>query len=617
MKHLLIALLLLAAVVEPAHAQEPSAYKYSGYVNDFANAIDDGEEAALLNELKALDANKGVQLAVVTVPTLGGLEPEVFAQELFTNWGIGHKRDNTGVLYLICPGERKQRIHTGYGVEGVLPDIITKRIQRDTEPKMSRTGNLSPALVARVRAISQIVTESNDLGFDSKTAASQDAARNTYAVNPDESVPTEESVDDGTLGNILAGITLLLLSIAVFFWLRKGYRERQKARESAKEVAGLQLTIIDGQWAKAALASRPLQASADIAPVQREQLQDLDAEILGYVDGVKSVYANLDKMSTREIEAANAQAAAYIQNAKSMMGQYTNLEADVARVGIARRLNFEFDGLREEVMRSTQSLQNAIKLVNAKYPVSVWGAFDYVNFEDNLASCFNRMDIIKGKCNDIMKRNLTVDTAKNVVSLHDKFLLAKSEAESIISIIKGKAKEVEQAEARIHSNELAVAYAAAKRNADQNFVSNNTRNRLGDAGTELVRFLSDLKTESNVLKLEVQHNKLLSELNLIKEKAMFDVRKHHQDIADAAAAVIAAEAARVAAIRRKQQDAEDAERRRKKKIQDDEEEEQRRRSSSYSSSYSSSSYDSSSSSSDSGSSFGGGDSGGGGSNDSW
>lgn len=606
MKNILFSFLLLSAPVI-AFAQAPSTYKYSGYVNDFAHAIDDGEEAKLMGELKALDATKGVQLAVVTVPTLDGLEPEMFAQELFTNWGIGHKRDNTGILYLICPAEHRQRIHTGYGVEGILPDIITERIQRDTEPKMSRVGNLSPALAARIRTIARIVTESNDLGFDSKTAASKDKARNTYAVNPNKSVPSEEKSSDGTLGNVLSGVVLLLLAIAGIFWLRKGYRQRKEARLSVEKVASLQLTIMNGYWAKAALASNDLKGNFDITPVQIQQLQELNAEVLGYTDAVKAVYADIEHLSTKEIVAANTKVALYIHNTKSMLGQYINLENDVTSIAIAMHLNFEFDSIREEVMRSTNYLRNAISLVNARYPVSVWDGFDYINYQDNIGSCFNKMDIIKGKCYDIMKRNLTVDTAKNVVALHQKFTAAKKEVENILSTINGKDKQVERAARRIEGSELSVAYATAKRNAEEQFVSLATKTRLAAAATSLVRFTNAKCPNSDVLKLEIQYDSLLTEFNLIKERAAFDVRKHHQDIADAARSLITTAAAVVAAAAAK----EAVERRRK---QNEDDEEHRRQSSSNSSS----SYDSSSSSSsDSSFSFGGGDSGGGGSDNVW
>jgi uncharacterized protein len=47
---------------------------------------------------------------------------------LAESWGIGGAKNNNGVLLLVSLGDRKVTIQTGYGVEGALPDAITKRI---------------------------------------------------------------------------------------------------------------------------------------------------------------------------------------------------------------------------------------------------------------------------------------------------------------------------------------------------------------------------------------------------------------------------------------------------------------------------------------------------------
>ena len=47
------------------------------------------------------------------------------------DWGIGTKEKNNGVVILVSKAERQARIETGYGMEGVLPDILAKQIIDD------------------------------------------------------------------------------------------------------------------------------------------------------------------------------------------------------------------------------------------------------------------------------------------------------------------------------------------------------------------------------------------------------------------------------------------------------------------------------------------------------
>ncbi len=95
----------------------------SGYVNDFANIISDEVQVSLENQLEIFSASTSIEVAVVTVSSLGGDSVENYANELFREWGIGKQESNNGVLFLVALGDRKTRIEVGYGLEGIMPDI--------------------------------------------------------------------------------------------------------------------------------------------------------------------------------------------------------------------------------------------------------------------------------------------------------------------------------------------------------------------------------------------------------------------------------------------------------------------------------------------------------------
>ena len=99
-----------------------STGKPAGFVNDFAGMLVPSEVEALQAKLSAFEKSTGNELAVVTVPDLGGDTVENFAVKLFEEWGIGKKGKDNGVLLLISRGNHEVKIEVGYGLEGALTD---------------------------------------------------------------------------------------------------------------------------------------------------------------------------------------------------------------------------------------------------------------------------------------------------------------------------------------------------------------------------------------------------------------------------------------------------------------------------------------------------------------
>jgi uncharacterized protein len=97
-----------------------------------AQVLQPQEVAALEQKLVSYNDSTTSQIAVVTVPTLGGSEIADYAQKLYESWGIGSKNNNNGILVLVAIQERQARIQTGYGLEGAVPDALAKRIISNT-----------------------------------------------------------------------------------------------------------------------------------------------------------------------------------------------------------------------------------------------------------------------------------------------------------------------------------------------------------------------------------------------------------------------------------------------------------------------------------------------------
>jgi len=126
-------------------------------VTDFTNTLSDSEQQQLEHKLVAFDDSTSTQITVVILKSVGSYDINDYAQRLGRAWGVGQKGKNNGVVLLVAIGDRKVAIQTGYGVEGVLPDIITHEIiQNDIRPNF-KAGNYYAGLDAGTNDIIKYV----------------------------------------------------------------------------------------------------------------------------------------------------------------------------------------------------------------------------------------------------------------------------------------------------------------------------------------------------------------------------------------------------------------------------------------------------------------------------
>jgi len=122
------ALLLAIFFAVPATAQ--TFPKLTGRVVDDAHLLTAEQVQDLTSKSAALEASKGAQLVIATVPSLQGYPIEDFGYRLGRAWGIGQKGKDNGVILLVAPNEHKVRIEVGYGATPYLTDAMSGLIIR-------------------------------------------------------------------------------------------------------------------------------------------------------------------------------------------------------------------------------------------------------------------------------------------------------------------------------------------------------------------------------------------------------------------------------------------------------------------------------------------------------
>ena len=127
----------------------------TGRVVDTANLLSPATKVALEAKLKDLEDKSQIQLEVATVTSLGGVEIEPYANELFRTWKLGQTKQNNGVLLLVAPNEHRVRVEVGYGLEGTLTDAVSKIIIANAMTPRFKAGDFEGGIT---RGVDDIIT---------------------------------------------------------------------------------------------------------------------------------------------------------------------------------------------------------------------------------------------------------------------------------------------------------------------------------------------------------------------------------------------------------------------------------------------------------------------------
>ena len=134
----LLALLLCWPFAVSADVDVPSL---TGRVVDQTGTLSSDDIASLNQKLRDFEARKGSQIAVLIVPTTAPEEIEQYSIRVADAWKIGRKKIDDGAILLVAKNDRKLRIEVGYGLEGALTDVTSKRIIDEIITPKFRNGD--------------------------------------------------------------------------------------------------------------------------------------------------------------------------------------------------------------------------------------------------------------------------------------------------------------------------------------------------------------------------------------------------------------------------------------------------------------------------------------------
>jgi uncharacterized protein len=150
----LLALMLCWAFAALADVAVPTLV---GRVVDQTGTLSSDEIASLNQTLRNFEARKGSQVAVLIVPTTAPETIEQYSLRVAETWKIGRKKIDDGALLVVAKDDRRLRIEVGYGLEGALTDVTSKRIIDEIITPSFRRGDFAGGISSGVDRIIRVV----------------------------------------------------------------------------------------------------------------------------------------------------------------------------------------------------------------------------------------------------------------------------------------------------------------------------------------------------------------------------------------------------------------------------------------------------------------------------
>lgn len=129
------------------------------WVADPAHHLTKATVQSIDRVIDSLERDKSVEMAVVVLDSLDGLDPADAALLLHRRWGVGKRQRDNGIVFLWSPALRKTYVSVGYGLEGVLPDARTGRILDASVLPSFRAGDFDSGMLKGVQRLADAARE--------------------------------------------------------------------------------------------------------------------------------------------------------------------------------------------------------------------------------------------------------------------------------------------------------------------------------------------------------------------------------------------------------------------------------------------------------------------------
>jgi uncharacterized protein len=196
---ILVVVAVLVPVWAAAAAEIPSP---TSAVTDVAGVLGQDARQRLVRILGEVRERTGVEIAVLVVSSTLPEAIEDYSIAVFDRWKIGQRGKDNGLLFLVAVQDRRMRITTGYGLEGILPDGKVGEIRDRAILPLFRAGRYPEGIVRGTEALAAEIL-----------AQAGGASGMAAPARPKQGVSRAGSRRTGVL--LAAFVLLVLFSVAV------------------------------------------------------------------------------------------------------------------------------------------------------------------------------------------------------------------------------------------------------------------------------------------------------------------------------------------------------------------------------------------------------------------
>ncbi len=143
-------------------------------VTDLTALLDDATERALTSEIRALQEQTGVEVAVVVTST-ARWSLQRSAARLFKEWSAAARRSERGVLIVVAPQKYAGSIHVGHALEPILPDGLTWRVWDQSFQPYFQSGQHQTGVSEGVAEVVRLLRAGHVVTSDERAALDAEA----------------------------------------------------------------------------------------------------------------------------------------------------------------------------------------------------------------------------------------------------------------------------------------------------------------------------------------------------------------------------------------------------------------------------------------------------------
>ena len=166
-------LILVTPVVVFAQLAVPAL---SAHVIDTTGTLDATQIQQLEQKLAGFEQTRGSQVVVLMVPTTQPEDIASYANRVASTWKIGRKEVGDGLVLVVAKEDHRVRIEVARALEGVIPDLMARRVIDQAITPLFKQGNFAGGLNAGVSQIISLIegeslprpvsVEANAKGFE-------------------------------------------------------------------------------------------------------------------------------------------------------------------------------------------------------------------------------------------------------------------------------------------------------------------------------------------------------------------------------------------------------------------------------------------------------------------